>query len=175
MMFFCGCAREDSGLQKALDLRSLLLSRGQYGFSVDVTCDYGESVFAFSADCITQEDGVRIRLTQPETLSGIEAFCGREDVGILFDDTLVSLGKLADGNLAPLQAPYLFRKALESEYISCTGRDADALRVTYLLGYDDEELQLDVWLDEKNNLPLRAEITYEGRSVLRALITDFTT
>lgn len=162
-------------MQKALDFRSMLLSRAQYTFSMDVTCDYGQTVFEYSADCVTEDGGVRITLTAPQTLAGIEAFCSAEQGSLLFDGVRVSLGELAEGNLVPLQAPYFFRRALESEYISCTGCDGDALRVTYLLGYDDEQLQLDVWLDENVNLPLRAEITYEGRSVLRADITAFQT
>lgn len=160
-------------MQKALDLRSSLLSRQTYSFSLDVTADFDETVFCFSVDCLAKPDGVQMTLTAPETISGIKAYCADDGPGVLFDDTRVSLGELAEGNLTPLEAPYLLRKAMEKEYIQCTGPDADRLRITYLLGYGDREITLDVWLDENTNVPVYAEFTYEGRSVVRADITSF--
>lgn len=162
-------------MQKALDLRSLLLSQEEYSFSMDAAADFGDTIFRFSMDCEKEENSVECTITAPESICNIKTVRENDGASILFDGVRVSLGSLANGNLAPLEAPWLLCKAMEGEYISCTGRDGNCVRVTYLLGYDDQQLQLDVWLDEITNIPRNAEFTYKGRSVLRASITNFET
>lgn len=160
-------------MQKALDLRSRLLAAQEYRFSMDAAADFGETVFRFSVDCEREENGVECMIAAPESICGVKTFRSDDGASILFDDVRVSLGSLANGNLAPLESPWLLCRAMEEAYISCTGREENCIRVTYLMGYGDQELQLDVWLDELTNMPRNAEFTYEGRSVLRAAVTKF--
>ena len=60
----------------------------------------------------------------------------------------------------------------ESGYISLIGTEDGALHVTYLLGYDEDELTIDTWL--KDGAPEYAQITCGGQTVLQAVLTDFT-
>ena len=80
---------------------------------------------------------------------------------------------MADGNLAPMQLPQLLVQALCADYIEAAGQEGDAVRVTYLHGYDDGELTVDIWLSGALT-PEYAEVSYQGQMFATMTITDFT-
>ena len=90
-----------------------------------------------------------------------------------FENTAVAFGLMADGNLAPMQLPQLLVQALCADYIEAAGREGDAVRVTYLHGYDEKELTVDVWLSG-TLMPDYAEVSYQGQMLAAMTITDFT-
>ena len=50
--------------------------------------------------------------------------------------------------------------------------EGELLRVTYLSGYGDREIQADVWFDDMT--PRRAELAYEGQRLVSAGLSNFT-
>ena len=44
--------------------------------------------------------------------------------------------------------------------------------ITYLDGYDDDQLTVDTWLNSEE-IPVYAEITYDGTRCLTLQLTDF--
>ena len=69
LWLLCGCAREDSEMQRALDFRTALLQSGGCAFTAEVTADYGEQVYRFTMDCTWSPDGgAALTLTAPQTL-----------------------------------------------------------------------------------------------------------
>ena len=47
------------------------------------------------------------------------------------------------------------------------------LRTTYRMGYEEKELVVDTWFSQEPLTPVRAEISFEGRMVLRTDISAF--
>ena len=86
--------------------------------------------------------------------------------------TALSFPLLADGQVTPVSAPYLLIKTLRGGYVRSVGEDGDFLRVTVDDSYEENALQLDIWLDSENH-PIRAEILYDGRRILSMNIADF--
>mgnify|MGYP003193923823 CR=1 FL=1 len=85
----------------------------------------------------------------------------------------LGLGSLANGNLAPLAAPYVLGQCWAGEYIDSTGTEDGLLRTTYRMGYEEKELVVDTWFSQEPLTPVRAEISFEGRMVLRTDISAF--
>ena len=63
-------------------------------------------------------------------------------------------------------------KTLRSGYLRAAGMEEDMLRLTIDDSYEDNALQLDIWLDE-GHLPKRAEVLCEGRMILSLDVRNF--
>lgn len=169
-----GCRASGGAMQQALQLRTELLQAGGCRYAADVSVNYDDVRFDFSLDCVCGADGAaRMTIRAPQTLAGIAAELEGSSARVKFEDTAVAFGLMADGNLAPMQLPQLFVQALCADYISSAGQEGDAVRVTYLHGYDDDELTVDVWLSGAL-LPEYAEVSYQGQMLAAMTITDFT-
>ena len=172
-IFLSGCAAAEPE-QTPLQFRTALVQAGGCSFTADVTADYGESVAAFTLDCtFTPDTGASLTVTAPESIAGITARADESTAYVTFDDTQIGFSLLAGGMLAPLAAPYVLGQCWAGEYIDCTGAEDSCLRTTYRMGYDEQELVVDTWFSCEPLAPVRAEISFEGRMVLSASISNF--
>lgn len=166
-------SKENTDLQAPMDFRTQLLQTGACTFSADMTADYGESIQQFSVRCECQTDGTsNIEVIAPETIAGIAAQISDDGSTLNFEDMAVSFAPLAKGNVAPVSAPVLLVTAWTQAYISTAGREGELRRITYENGFDERQLTVDCWFDEKN-VPICAEICYNNETVLKIEITDF--
>ena len=173
LLLLAGCGTKRSNTQDALDFRTRLLEAGGCTFDAALTAQYGETAAQFSMHCaVSLEQGADMTLTAPETLRGITAHVDRSGAKLVFDGAEIGFPPLAGGRLAPMCAPWLLADGLAGGYIAWTGVEDGALRVTYLCGYGTDELALDVWFD--GDVPSRAELGYDGQTLLCAELTNFT-
>ena len=139
-----------------------------------ITADYGESAASFTLDCVfSPETGASVTVTEPESIAGIQAQVKDTAASVSYDGMQLGLGSLANGNLAPLAAPYVLGQCWAGEYIDATGTEDGLLRTTYRMGYEEKELVVDTWFSQEPLTPVRAEISFEGRMVLRTDISAF--
>ena len=168
-----GC-QGDVQIDKALSLRQNLLSGNGCRFVSEITADYGEVIYQFTMACQADKQGnLGFTVTEPESISGIAGTVTETGGHLTFDGTALAFATIADGQVTPVTAPWLFLKTLRSGYIvSC----ADGEETTYLQiddSYADNALHLDIWLDQQG-IPVRAEILWEGRRILSLVVRDFT-
>lgn len=124
--------------------------------------------------CTYQTDGkTHLLIDSPETLAGICACTGEDGAQLRFSDTVAAMPLLDDGRISPLSFAYLLGSSLSQDYISCTGSDGGYSRITYLHGYDEEELTVDVYLDAERALPIFAEVSKDGQLLLTAELQNF--
>ena len=71
-----------------------------------------------------------------------------------------------------MEACHLLGQCWSAAYISCAGSDGELERVTYLDGYEEEEVTVDTWLSSAG-LPVYAEISCQGMRCLTLQISDF--
>lgn len=171
-LFLCACSGEQASVQTGLDFRTKLIAAGGCSFTADVITNQGDSAFTFTAGCTYDGEDGTITVTAPEEISGISAVTDGETGALSYDGLLLSLGKLGDGRVAPMALPWLLGSAWKSDYISAGSRDGDAVRISYLQGYDDDELQIDTWFS--GGVPIAAEVAYKGERLLSVTIHDFT-
>ena len=161
-------------VQPPLTFRTALLQSGGCSFTAAITADYGESAASFTLDCVfSPETGASVTVTEPESIAGIQAQVKDTAASVSYDGMQLGLGSLANGNLAPLAAPYVLGQCWAGEYIDATGTEDGLLRTTYRMGYEEKELVVDTWFSQEPFTPVRAELSYEGRMVLRADISAF--
>ena len=172
-VFLFGCKSSVSCLDKAVAFRNKLINSDGCSFQCDVTADYSEKVFKFSMACIADRNGdLTFTVVEPESISGI---CGKIDTqggAITFDDQILAFQSLTDGQITPVNAPWLLVKTLRGGYIrSCANTD-DGFEVTIDDCYAENALRLVITFDD--DFPEYCEIFWKGRRILTVEIEEFT-
>ena len=172
VLLLTGCEGREAELEQAMNLRAKLLA-SSVSFDAEITADYGDEVHTFSVYCEGDTRGnLGFRLTAPETITDIT---GRIEAGegkLTFRDTILAFPLLAEGQLSPVSAPWIFYTTLRSGYLTAAGMEDDLLRLTIDDSYEEDALTVDIWLD-KQDQPIRAEILYDGRRILTLNIQNF--
>ena len=71
-----------------------------------------------------------------------------------------------------MSAPWIFLKTLRGGYLTSAGMEEELLRLTVDDSYEDDALQLDIWLDRRD-VPLRGDILYDGKRILTLSVENF--
>lgn len=174
LVLFSGCGKKNSELDDAIRFRDGLLNGKECTFNAEITANYGDEIHSFSMEVSSDEKGdAAFCVTEPEVISGIMGTIRQSGAELTFDETILAFPMLAEGQLAPVIAPWIFIKALRSGYISSVGMDGDLIRLSLLDSYEDESLMLDVWFDEEWK-PVRGEILFKDKKILTLLLENFT-
>ncbi|MGM9549802.1 MAG: hypothetical protein ACI3V5_08145 [Faecousia sp.] len=173
LLFLTGCSGTSKEMERGLALRSELLKASECRFSCEITADYGDKVYAFSMDCQGDPQGsLTFAVTSPETIAGITGGVSESGGKLTFDDTALQFDLMADDQITPVSAPWIFLKTLRSGYITSAGMDGERLRLSIDDSYEDDALQLDIWLSGENR-PENAEILWGGRRILSLRVSNF--
>lgn len=171
-VFLFGCKASNDCLDKAVSFRNKLLKSDGCSFRSEITADYGEKVFQFAMACTADNEGnVTFEVTEPESISGIGGKITAQGGAITFDDQILAFQSLTDGQITPVNAPWLLIKTLRSGYIrSCTDTD-DGFEVSIDDSYEENALRLIISFE--NEIPEECEIYWKGRRILTVEIENF--
>ena len=166
VVFLGGCAQTPKEMERALALRARLLQASACTFNAEITADYGEILHSFGMTCSGDSQGnVTFCVTAPESIAGITGGISRQGGALTFDDTALYFDLLADGQLSPVSAPWVLVKALRGGNMTSAGVENGQLRISVDDSYEEDALNLDVWLDA-SDVPQRADICYAGKRIL---------
>lgn len=172
VVLLAGCTQKNDGLDRAMALRAKILAQA-IEFETDITADYGDKTYTFSAKCSADSGGnLTFSVTKPETISGISGSVSASGGKLTFDGKALSFPLLADDQITPVSAPWVLVKTLRSGYLTSCGAEGNLLRLAIDDSYADDALHLDIWLDE-NDMPVRGEILWQGRRILSMEIKNF--
>lgn len=172
LVLLTGCAGKDAELDRAMALRAKLLASG-CSFDAAITADYGDEIYTFSVTCEGDSQGaLGFRVTAPESIAEITGIIDEDGGNLTFDDTALAFPLLADGQLSPASAPWILLKTLRGGYLTAAGMEEDLLRLTIDDSYEEDALQLDIWLNDADQ-PIRADILYDGRRILAMEVSNF--
>lgn len=168
-----GCASDSNELTTAMELRTKILRSSECSFTAEVTADYEDRSFQYTADCVTDKTGnLTFVLTGPATVAGISGTLTGEGGQLTFDDMALEFPLSAEDLPSPISAPWIFMKALRGGYLASAWKEEGNIA----LSVDDtclgEDLRLDIRLDSEN-LPDRAEILRDGIRILTLNVTKF--
>lgn len=174
-LLLAGCAGgQEKAMDQALRFRSSLLEAGGAAFTAEITADYGDKTYTFTADCKAGQTGdLDFTVTAPEAISGIAGTVTAQGGQLKFDDTALDFGLLADGQLSPAGSAYAVAQSWRSGYITACGREDGSLRMSVDGRFLGEAVTVDTWLEEEKTVPFYAEICYNNRRVLSLRLRDF--
>lgn len=167
-----GCTGKDAELERAMSLRAKLLP-STCTFDAEITADYGDEIYTFSVSCEGDSQGnLGFQVTAPESISGITGVIDQEGGKLTFNDTALTFPLLADDQLSPVSAPWILLKTLRGGYLTAAGMEEGLLRLTIDDSYEEDALQLDIWLNDADQ-PIRADILYDGSRILAMEVSNF--
>lgn len=168
-----GCSKSENALDRAILLRNKLLQSNGCTFDAIVTADYGEKLYSFSMSCQSDSTGnLTFTVIAPSSLSGITGKITEEGGKLTFADQALAFEMLADGQITPVSAPWLFLKTLRSGYLNAQGIDGNYTKLSIDDSYRDDALHLDVWLNQ-DQVPIRGEILWQGRRIISIEVDAF--
>ena len=171
LLFLTGCTGSTE-LERGMALRSSLL-KSSGSFDAKITADYGDKCHVFTVSCIFDDQGnLGFTVQEPEEIAGITGNIRSDGGELTFDDTVLYFPLLADGQLSPVSAPWIFMKALRSGYLTAAGMEDELLRLSIDDRYEADALHLDIWLEEQD-IPVRGEILYGNRRILSIDVSNF--
>lgn len=174
MLFLCGCNSSSNGSQRGMEVRQKLLDASGCSFTSVVNADFGNTEYSFKLDCAVDKDGtLSFTVVEPDSIAQIKGSVDKKSGSLRFDDTVLAFPHLAEGEISPVCAPWLFYKALSGGYVRACGKEENNWRVSIDDSFMGENLGVEIWLDSGNK-PKYAEIIWQGRKLLSLEISDFT-
>lgn len=169
----CGCMSSNSNVDRALELRQQILNANTCEFDAIITADYTDEIYTFSLRCNVDSAGVmKFEVIEPESISGISGTISSTQQSLTFDNTVLAFAPMADGYITPVYAPWVFINSLRCGYINACTELKDGLIIRIDDSYHDNPLQVDIHLNNEE-IPVFAEILWQGRRVLTLAIEDF--
>ena len=173
LVIFTGCTGKRNEMDRVMNLRATLLGSEGCSFTAHIVADYGDTLQEFTLYCEgTNEGNLGFRVEKPESISGITGRFRGEKGELTFEDVALTFPLLADGQVAPVSGPWILLKTLLGGYLTACGMEDDLLRLTIYDSYEEDALQMEIWLNDEN-LPVQAEIIYDGRRILTMEIENF--
>lgn len=169
-----GCSSGTNAMEQAVRLRTAILSGEGCSFQCKITADYGEKIYTFDMNCQADKEGnLTFTVTSPETISGICGTITQSEGVLTFDDRVLAFETIADENLTPVSAPWVFLKTLRNGYIkSCASTD-EGFFMEIDDTYAESSLQLRIYTDTKSK-PMGGEIFWNNRRILTLQVDNFT-
>lgn len=168
-----GCSGK-SNVDAVLALREKFLKGNGCNFSSTITADYGDRTYTFVMQNTADKNGnLTFQVKSPDSISGITGEIAQQMGKLTFDDTVLAFPLMADEQITPISAPWIFIKALRSGYIHACEETDEGLHVIIDDSYEENALRLDVWLNEED-VPIRSEFSYKGRRIITLDVENFT-
>ncbi len=173
IVILTGCTGKGKEMERCMTLRANLLACESCTFDAAVTADYGDAIQNFTLRCEGRSDGtLGFQVMEPETIAGITGRFAAGKGELTFDDAVLYFPPLADEQVTPASAPWILMKALLGGYLTACTMEENLLRLTIDDSYEDDALQLEIWLDEQDR-PVQAEIIYDDRRIITMKIESF--
>ena len=173
LVILTGCTGKRDEMDRAMNLRAKLLGSEGCTFTAHIFADYGDAFHEFTLSCEGDNDGdLGFRVEEPETISGITGRFKGSEGALIFDDTVLSFPLLADDQVTPVSGPWILLKTLLGGYLTACGMEEELLHLTIYDSYEEDALQLEIWLNS-DNVPIQGEIIYDGRRILTMEIENF--
>lgn len=173
LVILTACTGKRDEMDRAMKLRADLLGSEGYSFTAHLTADYGYAIHEFTLYCEGRNNGdLGFRVEKPDTISGITGRFNGKEGAVTFDDIALTFPLMADGQVTPVSGPWILVKTLLGGYLTACNQEEEYLHLTIDDSYEDDALQLEIWLDG-DNLPVQGEIYYADRRILTMKIENF--
>ena len=111
-------------------------------------------------------------VTSPDSIAEIEGTITAKEGKLTFDDVALSFPLLADEQITPVSGPWILLKTMLGGYLTACTMEEDLLHLTINDSYEEDALQMEIWLNEEN-APVCAEILYDGRRIVTMNVENF--
>ena len=167
LVVLCSCSSGKTEESRIEEIRSEYSEAESLTATALVTADYGDRVYEFKLRYTGNDTEGDVEILAPESLKGLTARIGEVGKSLIYDGAELSLGDLTPDGISPMECLPMMTACWKS---GCTDGSVtekingrDTLAVTYPI---QENEQLITWFETDTNLPLRAELFFDGDMVI---------
>ncbi len=165
LLTLCACGGVRNNAEElALDIRTSLLEADTLDLTADVTADYGERVYDFTVRFTGDADKGAMEILAPEEIAGLKARIDLSGATLEYDGAELDTGALTADGLSPAEAIPVLISQWQSGFISgCSFEKLDEAETLTVTTDVSETVTSKTWFDVKTRLPLRSELSDNGR------------
>ncbi len=172
---FSACGGEAAAEENIEKNREGWVGAGSVSFLAEVDAEGEDESFACTVRVTASDAVTEMEVMAPELIAGVKARLGDGGAELEYDGAILSLGGSLGREASPLAAMPKLMYAIVEGHISQIWFESDeegeyAAAKVFL----SEKEDILLWFDEKNLLPVYAELVYEGKAVVKCHISDFT-
>lgn len=167
------CRISDRGAERlSQSIRDKIKNAASVTLSVDVRADYVDRVYDFSFSFTGGGESGEITITAPESIAGLKARLSKSGARLEYDGAFLDTGPLTWDGLSPADAVPLLLDQWREGYISNTSYEKWDDVDTFVISTEvSDSITQRTWFDRDSLLPLRSELSENGRLVLTCEFT----
>ena len=178
MLIMAGCAGGGSqDGEKVLDIRAKYIGATVFDATVDMTADYGDSVYEYRLSYSGNGEKGELTVFEPLNIKGLVARIDEGEVVMKYDGATLDTGAFSSGGVSPVEAFPLMIEAWQNGFI--TGHFSEKLgenecivaEIDLTSANRPDKILHRVWFDKDTYLPVQGEITVNGYTVIRCKFT----
>ncbi len=180
LLLLTGCGKaEKQADELALSLRTTYLSMSQFSAEVSVTADYGDSAYEYQLLAEGNQLGGSLTVLEPEEVEGAVISWQDGKTALTYDGASVETGELSPDGLSPTDGiPLIFQAVRSGGITDATLEQWEEGEVLVLTIDNPNVLEsgqsvITVWANREDFSLLRAEIAWEGTTVLQVEFEEF--
>ncbi len=166
LLCLSACTGKESGAKAAAQIAekysgALLEAR------LEMTADYGERVYVFTAEYSGSAGEGKITILAPSNIAGVSARIEDGGAKLEYDGVELNTGRMTNGEVSPMNATTgLMAAWSERGGAQCSRETLGGTKCLRLESPLDDDTGQTTWFEESTLLPLRSEIISAGRAVL---------
>ncbi len=176
----CGGTEGESGDALALKLRGEFLAADSCSGTAVVTADYGQRIYRYEMNFLSDEEQTTLTLTAPETVAGLTARLSWEDGSVLeYDGAVIETGPLNEAGLTPVSSiPSMLRTLREGYLDTCVLEEREEGRTLRITSRDPamepgQGPETVIWFSGEPMRPVRGEIWQDDLCVIQCEFSTF--
>lgn len=178
----CAGKDENSADEMTLNIRTEYMAMNAFCATVDVVADYGQRVYEYTLGVTWEKEGETVlTVIEPEIISGITARVKNGSSFLDYDGISLETGMLSTDGFSPMEAIPAIINYITSGYIAQSGFEEtqEGNRMLWICCRSPESTsgtgaEAELWFDTATHNLLRAEILYDGYTVIQCAFIEFT-
>ena len=163
----CSPAKNNNA-DKMAEIRMDFIAAERLELTVGITADYGNRVYDFRVKYTGNPQKGQIEILAPESIAGITAEVDISGITLIYDGARLETGRLLENDLSPVEAiPMLISGWQQSIIKLLSSEKLDSYDTLSMTTDITETTQAKTWFDANTLLPIRSEISENGKMVIQ--------
>ncbi len=174
LLVLTACGNRESVEKETEELQKALSEAENLRFVAALRADYGERVYDYRVRFAGLGGEGMLTILEPESVAGAAVRYGADGTALSYDGAEVYTGELLPQGLSPVDALPMMVNAWRTGLVTGAVRESfdgqSCLAVDFMIA---EDVSLRTWFQRESALPLHAEVSFDGYTVLEATFFDF--
>ncbi|MCD7844110.1 MAG: hypothetical protein LUG17_05760 [Clostridiales bacterium] len=169
-----GCGGASGPEDAVREMRTLYQSAESVSGVADITADYGQRVYTYTAAVEGTVSTGTLTVQAPENIAGTVIQWAEDATSLTYEETTLETGALSDSGLSPADAiPAVLASCRAGALVECACEEDGGVLYAELENPEDESVTVSCWFDAENYVLQRAELSEDGTTVLTLVFSDF--